>query len=458
MNKPKGLIIEDDREYGESLAALASREGFEVQLATTLVEAAALLADQAWHVVLLDKNLPDGDGLEFIADPERLGDAELIVITGDANFDSAVESLRHGALDYLTKPVDRGRLKTVLANVERTWELKTEVSGLRNELRQLGRFGHMIGRSPSIQLVFDAVARVAPTEASVLILGESGTGKEVVARTLHDLSRRKKGPLEAVNCGAIPETLIESELFGHERGSFTGADKMHRGFFERADGGTLFLDEITEMPTHLQVKLLRVLETGRVKRVGSDREIQVNVRVLAASNRDPHHAIESGRLRQDLYYRLAVFPITLPPLRDREEDVALLAEHFLGLLNEEYGVVKRWSAEALRLLEGMRWEGNVRELKNAVHRAFIMANEEITVSCIGTPVEGSSPPSASSDRVEVPIGSSISDAEKTLILATLESTDGDKRHASKILGISLKTLYTRLKLYEVAGQSLNSHK
>ena len=262
---------------------------------------------------------------------------EVILITGNASVDTAIEALRLGAYDYLLKPVDEARLKTLLANFSRHRELRQEVSALRHELRQLGRFGAMVGTSTAMQQVYDLIEKGAPSEVSILLTGESGTGKELAAATVHALSRRRAKPFVAVNCGAVASSLIESELFGHEKGAFTGATRRHEGYFEQANGGTLLLDEITEMPPELQVKLLRVLETGKLQRVGGSSQIAVDVRIVAASNRDPEQAVESGNLREDLFYRLNVFPIRMPPLREREADLELIADPPPGGDVEERG-------------------------------------------------------------------------------------------------------------------------
>ena len=290
--------------------------------------------------------------------------------------ETAVEALRRGVADYLTKPVDFARVKMVLANLTRTRELKEEIGSLRGELRSLGRFGLLIGASRAMQGVYDLIAKVARTDATVLLTGETGTGKEVVAQTIHRLSRRHKEPFVAVNCGAVSATLIESELFGHERGSFTGADRTHKGVFEQAHRGTLFLDEITEMPVELQVRLLRVLETGTLTRVGGTETLRVDVRVIAATNRRREEAVAAGTLREDLLYRLNVFPIALPPLREREDDVELLAKHFLAELNRAEGAGKQLTRAALARLRAHAWPGNVRELRNVVQRAFIVAEDD----------------------------------------------------------------------------------
>ena len=315
----------------------------------------------------------------------------------------------------------------------------------------LGRFGRLYGSSTVMQDVYRMIEKVAPTEATVFITGESGCGKELVARTIHERSPRARGAFVAINCGAIPQNLIEAELFGHERGAFTGANRQHRGCFERAEGGTLFLDEITEMPLEMQVRLLRVLETGRFVRVGGDGEIRTNVRVLAATNRDALDAVRDGRLREDLMYRLAVFPIALPPLRERDGDTELLAEHFLQNLNVEGGTSKRFSRAALTTIRAYHWPGNVRELKNAVHRAFIMAEEFVELD-----LSGLACPAVEGECLRMPVGTSLAEMERQAIFATLDHCRGNKRRAAEMLGVSLKTLYNRLTAYQADGARLAS--
>jgi transcriptional regulator with PAS, ATPase and Fis domain len=297
----------------------------------------------------------------------------------------------------------------------------------------------IIGETDAIRSVFDQVQQVAATDATVLLLGETGTGKELFASRIHALSARRKRPMVRVNCAAIPATLIESELFGHESGSFTGADRRHKGYFERAHKGTLFLDEITEMPIELQVKLLRVLETGSVLRIGADAPVEVDVRVVAATNRDPFKAVQEGKMREDLLYRLQVFPIHMPPLRERGDDIPLLADYFLSQLNERQGTAKEWTGETLRQLRAYPWPGNVRELKNVVHRAFIMADDEIASRALPREVS-----EAASRGIDFQVGTSIEEVRRRLIAATLEASGGNKRQAAALLGISLKTLYNHL--------------
>jgi two-component system response regulator AtoC len=450
---PDALLIDDDPSQLRGLAELVEREGFTTRTAADFAGARAALAERMPDVVLSDLVLPDGSGLDLLTVlEENPGKTQMVLITGNATVESAVEALRRGVTDYLTKPIDLPRLKTVLANVARMLDYASEIGELRGELRKLGRFGPMIGASRPMQEVYDLIARVAPTEASVLVTGESGTGKELVAQTIQGLSRRRRAPFLAINCGAVSPNLIESELFGHERGSFTGAAQRHRGHFERASGGTLFLDEITEMPIELQVKLLRVLETNQVLRIGGDHPVETDVRVLAASNRNPAQSVSEGQLREDLYYRLNVFPIALPPLRERPGDVTLLAQHFLDSLNAAEGTRKRFAPAALERLERHDWPGNVRELKNAVQRAYIMAEQEIDASTLpaelGAPVVSAGAGPAPDGAPVLKVGTSLSEAERHLILATLDHYGGDKKKTAEVLGISLKTLYNRLNVYK----------
>jgi DNA-binding NtrC family response regulator len=330
--------------------------------------------------------------------------------------------------------------------VIRSRDLREQVDELREELRKLGRFGRFIGNSAAMQAVYDLIARVAPTDATVLITGASGTGKELVARTIHDLSDRRTGPFRAVNCGAIAKELLESELFGHEKGAFTGADRRRRGCFEQATSGTLFLDEITEMATDSQVRLLRVLETGELTRVGGENEVKVDARVIAATNRPLEESLQKGKLRRDLYYRLKVFVVDVPPLSDRAADIGMLARHFLHELNSEQQIEKRFSADAMAALAMYEWPGNVRELKNVVRSAFILADEQLGVEVLPTEVRACEARSEVS-AVGMTPGMSIADAERSLIMSTLEQCDGNRTRAAELLGISVKTLYNRLKTY-----------
>jgi DNA-binding NtrC family response regulator len=451
------LIVDDDFNSRAALEMLVRREGFEAVSAGDLAEAETLAQRRQFAAVLVDYYLPDGAGLELIArmpDPKP----EFVLVTGRSAVEVAVEALRAGVLDYLEKPVDPARLKSVLEGIVRTHGFREEIRSLRGELRELGRFGAMVGSSPAMQAVYDLLAKVAPTEATVLITGESGTGKELVAETVHRLSRRAHRPFVAINCGAVSANLIESELFGHERGSFTGAEKQRRGVFERAHTGTLFLDEISEMPTELQVKLLRVLETRSFTRVGGEKPIEVDVRVVAASNRDLDQAVADGAFRADLLYRLRVVPVALPPLRDRGGDVEALARAFLEEFAREHEGARAFSKAALERVAAYRWPGNVRELKNAVQQAVILAGETIEPEHLPEPVRGNATPVAGASTgaaapgggaggvtLELPI--SLAEAQRRLVVATLEHLGGDKQKAADALGVSLKTLYSRLREY-----------
>jgi DNA-binding NtrC family response regulator len=323
----------------------------------------------------------------------------------------------------------------------------------RRSQGRLQRLCDLYGACPAMRTLFDTLDRVADATATVIVLGESGSGKELVANALHQLSDRRARPFIPVNCGALPETLIESELFGHERGSFTGAARTHRGCFERANGGTLFLDEITEMPLDMQVRLLRVLESGRFSRIGADQEIATDVRVIAATNRDLRAAVAAGKLREDLMYRLCVIPVSVPPLRDRDGDALLLAGMFLAQLNEVNGTTKTLTAEAREQIASYRWPGNVRELKNVIHRSYVMSDDDVSVdvgSDLVTPAPGVPAVRtevATGNEVTIQVGTSLDLAERALILATLRSLDGSKSKAAQVLGISLKTLYNRLHAY-----------
>jgi DNA-binding NtrC family response regulator len=441
------LIVEDDHSSLDALRYLVEDEGFEVSTATCLAQARTQIADSPPDLILADLVLPDGRGSELLAEVESNG-TEMILITGQASVETAVEALRLGALDYLTKPVDIARLKTLLATFSRTSELKRQVSTLRDELREAGRFGLLVGSSPPMQEVYRLIEKVASTDATVFITGESGTGKELVAETLRRLSKRSGQPFLPLNCGAVSANLIESELFGHERGSFTGADRRHLGHFERAHGGTLFLDEITEMPIELQVKLLRALENRQILRVGGTKPVDVDVRVIAASNREPKESVRNGRLREDLYYRLGVFPINLPPLRDRASDIEMLARHFLAELNQGAEAPKKIADETIELLQRHSWPGNVRELKNVIQRAYILAEDRITPDCLSREVRLGEETAMAGPFLQVRIGTTLADVERRLIVATLDDLSGKKKEAAETLGVSLKTLYNRLKAYE----------
>ena len=445
------LIVDDDSDTAEMLAELVASQGFTAATARTMRDARRELATSVPDVVFLDLVLPDGKGIELFNDKSALADTEVVLITGHASLETSIEALRLGATDYLIKPVSPGQVQGILERIMRPGELRAQISDLRSELDRSGRFGDMWGGSPSMKRVYEQVSRVAATAVTVLIQGESGTGKELVAQTIHSLSRRRSRPFLAINCGAISPHLMESEIFGHEKGSFTGANRQHLGFFERAHGGTLFLDEITEMPPDLQVKLLRVLETGTFNRVGSTETQRADVRVLGATNRVPERAVVDGKLREDLLYRLNVFPIRLPPLRERREDIGLLADHFLAEICKEEGQEKRLSKSAYQRMNEYDWPGNVRELRNVVQRAYVMASDS-TISDEWLELQaGRSVSGDPASILSVPIGTTLAEMERSLILATLEHFEGNKERTAAALGVSLKTLYNRLKDYGGEG-------
>jgi two-component system response regulator AtoC len=422
-----------------------------VRIAGSVRTALGAVAQADAHVAIVDLMLPDGDGLALTRELKTRDPAmEVIVITAYGSVKKAMEATKGaGAFHVVEKPFEPDEVLGLVKTALEHRKLSVENVELRRRLVEQTADSEILGSAPGIQRVMETIASVADTDANVLIIGESGTGKELIANALHERSARHEGPWIKINCAALPKDLIESELFGHTKGSFTGATTEKVGLLEEAHKGSLLLDEITEMPVHLQAKLLRVLETGIVFRVGGSTQLRTNVRVLAATNRDPQEAIRQGKLRGDLFFRLAVFSIRLPALRERQGDVSLLATHFLARLNEQNGTDKTWASGALAELEQREWKGNVRELKNAVQRAYILSNTELKS------IDAVSAPSAAEAKqggttLPIQVGSTIADAERELILATLEHVGGNKPAAAKMLGISLKTLYIRLNLYRVA--------
>ncbi|MDQ8032877.1 sigma-54-dependent Fis family transcriptional regulator [Bordetella genomosp. 1] len=447
---PHLLVVDDDDAIRETLAEIGRESGFTVAQAGSVRDAVLQWERKLPDLVLADVRLPEGNGMDIFR-RVPIGNAEVVVITGHGSMDSAVEALRLGATDYLVKPISMERLQQIMDRVAGTADSTPADQPFSEE----GRFGQMLGRSEVMKRVYEQLARVAPTDVSTLLIGESGTGKELAAHAIHDLSARRQRPFVAVNCGAISPNLIESELFGHEKGSFTGADRQHKGYFERADGGTLFLDEVTEMPLDLQVKLLRVLETGHFMRVGTNREIACDVRIVAATNRSPEQAVAQGRLREDLYYRLGVFPLELPALRDRGDDVLFISERFLAAQNKENGTNKRFTDAARTAILQHGWPGNVRELKNFVRRAYILAEtDDITDESLLPQTSPKAPRAGGAQndaRVSVQVGATLAEADRRLILATLARCGGVKKQTAAMLGISAKTLYNRLEEYEREG-------
>ena len=439
------LIVEDDGATRSGLTELVRTWGFMAEAAADGEEGLDKITTFRPSIVVTDLVMPRKTGLELL---EALRDIDpaiaVILLTAQGTVESAVEAIRIGAYDYLTKPVDPQRLRILLDKAAERQHALREVKSLRRQLRDRGAFGGMIGASPEMRKIYQVVEQAAPTTASVLITGESGTGKELVAQTVHALSPRGQMPYVPINCAAIPETLLESEIFGHEKGAFTGAMERRQGVFELADRGTIFLDEIAEMTPPTQVKLLRVLQERRFRRLGGRVETPVDVRVIAATNQDPLQAVRDNKLREDLFYRLNVFAIDLPPLRDRKEDLPLLTQAFIAEFADRNGkAVKAISGEAMRKLEQYHWPGNVRELRNVIERATILAEGEF-IELKHLPPLGVVPVAAVGSGMTLEAGITVEEAERRLIVLTLEHTRDNKTRAAEILGISLKTLHNKL--------------
>jgi DNA-binding NtrC family response regulator len=452
MSQEKVLIVEDEENERTGLAELVSAWGYRAETARDGLE--GLEKAKTWlpTMVVTDLKMPRMDGLELLGQlASEAHTIAVIVVTAQGTIDSAVQAMRMGAYDYITKPIDTSRLRTILQNASSLLGTKLELEVTRRKLRDAGSLGTLVGSSKKMQEIFHLVEMVAPSTASVLITGASGTGKELVARTVHELSPRRNKPFVPINCAAIPETLIESEIFGHEKGAFTGALERRTGCFELAEGGTLLLDEIGEMPVATQAKLLRVLEDRKLRRLGSKVETTVDVRVLAATNKVPEEAVARGELRNDLYYRLNVFNIHMPPLREHKEDVPELVQHLLSEMSEKHGrKVAAVSEAVLNTFRNYSWPGNVRELRNTLERAVIVCDGAMIETRHLPPGFGQAPMRTTAedpDAVRLGVGTTVEEAERRLILKTLESTNNNKTRAAEILGISLKTLHNKLKEY-----------
>jgi DNA-binding NtrC family response regulator len=443
------LVVDDDEATRKGLKALLAKAGYEVQEAADGQDGAEKAAAFLPAVVITDMLMPRLDGLGLLAALQKeLPFVTVIILTGHGTIETAVAALKQGAYDYLTKPVDVPRLRILIEKALEKGEALREVSLLRRRLKQVWGVGGLVGKSPVMQELYRLIDLAAPTIAPVLVTGESGTGKELVARNLHSLSPRSKGPFVAVNCSAIPETLLESEIFGHEKGAFTGALERRAGCFELAHGGTLLLDEIAEMSAATQAKFLRILQDGTVRRLGGKVEMQVDVRVIAATNKDPLKAMKDGIFREDLFYRLNVFTLHLPPLRERKEDIPLLIQAFLEEFNAKYDKrIKSVDEATLQIILGHAWPGNVRELRNTIERALIVCDAELIAPRHLPPGIPSAAAGDSSETITLPLGVTVEDAEKTLILKTLASVGNNKARAAQVLGISVKTLHNKLHRY-----------
>ena len=444
------LIVDDEAGSRQGLSELVGSWGFSTDVAADGAEGLSKAKEFRPHVIIADLVMPRMDGLGLLSGLEQdLDHLAVVMLTAKGSIAIAVEAMKKGAFDFLTKPVDTEQLRQVLDRALERSSAFERAERYRKNLRETGAFGRMVGSSPAMVKLHDLLAKIGPSSASVLIVGESGTGKELVARTLHELSPRQKARFVAVNCAAIPETLLESEIFGHERGAFTGAEGRRQGLFELAGGGTLFLDEVAEMAPATQAKLLRVLEERSFRRLGGSEEIHVDVRVLAATNHDPVKALEEGKLREDLYYRLNVFTLELPPLRERKEDISLLVAAFIREVNERnQRSVVGIEDDAREALRSYHWPGNLRELRNVIERSVIVAKgSRIRKEDLPTPVLSPQARSKPEAAVEFPVGTTVDEAERSLILKTLDATGQNKTKAAEILGISLKTLHNKLKKY-----------
>jgi DNA-binding NtrC family response regulator len=452
MNQDRVLIVEDEENERTGLAELIRAWGYQTETAVDGVDGWSKVESWGPAIVLTDLKMPRMDGMQLL---EQIAEAPqqvaVILLTALGSVDAAVSAMKRGAFDFIEKPVNPTRLRNILQNASRLRGTERELEANRRRLRDVGVLGSLVGSSKSMQEIFRLIEMVSPSTASVLITGESGTGKELVARTIHSLSSRKARPFVAINCAAIPETLIESEIFGHEKGAFTGALERRTGCFELAEGGTLLLDEIGEMPIATQAKLLRVLEDRKLRRLGARAETAVDVRVLAATNKAPEEAVARGQLRNDLFYRLNVFNIHMPPLRDHMEDLPDLVHALLADMNEKHERAVMGVSEAvMTAFQTHGWPGNVRELRNTLERAVIMCN--------GTNVEPkhlppgfgkfvARAPVQDTNAIHLGVGTTVDEAERLLILKTLEATHNNKTKAAEILGISLKTLHNKLKEY-----------
>src|SRR6266536_488500 len=456
MNNEKVLIVEDEENERTGLAELVSSWGYSAETARDGQEGHEKVLAWSPSIVITDLKMPRLSGLELL---ERIASQSqriaVCVVTAQGTIDSAVQAMRIGAYDYVTKPIDTSRLRTILQNATALLGARVELEATRRKLRDAGSLGSLVGPSKKMQEIFRLIEMVAPSTASVLITGASGTGKELVARTVHELSPRRTRAFVAINCAAIPETLIESEIFGHEKGAFTGALERRTGCFELAESGTLLLDEIGEMPIGTQAKLLRVLEDRKLRRLGSKTETTVDVRVLAATNKVPEEAVANGHLRNDLFYRLNVFNIALPPLREHKEDIPALTQTLIQDMNDKHQrSVRSVSDAVLRLFEDFSWPGNVRELRNCLERAVIVCENSVIEPRHLPPGFGEQPARrvvSDSEGIHVGVGTTVDEAERQLIMKTLESTHNNKTRAAEILGISLKTLHNKLKEYGNAG-------
>ena len=446
MDRTRILVVDDEEHIREGLRDALSREGHTVDMAASAEEALLLFEKTAYAVVIADLVMEEMSGVDLTRVIKQISPAtDVVILTAYGSIETAVEALREGAYDYMTKPVDIKRFRSYVSKILDRQRLMKENLNLRNRLELQVALEDIQGQDPSMLKVLEMVQQVAPSSATVLIEGESGTGKELIAKAIHALSERNKGPFVAINCGAFPQSLFESELFGHEKGAFTNAMTRHEGCFERATGGTLFLDEVAEMPYNNQVDFLRVLEEKRFRRLGGTSEITVDVRIIAASNKDLAQLQKDGRFREDLFFRLNTIEIRLPPLRERRGDIALLAQSFLQRYCKKYERQRVLADSTLDMLCRYQWPGNVRELRNEIERSVLLSsNEVIRPGDLRVELQTSLP---AKEYVKVPVGSSLKETEKRLIMETLTATGNNRKETARRLGISLRTLQYRLKEY-----------
>ena len=447
--QPRILIVDDEPNIRQGLAEALQDQGYEIEQAASGEAALELLKTKPFDLVLVDLVMEEMDGIEVLREINRQWpQTEVVIITAHGTIETAVKALKEGAYDYLTKPINVKRFRSYVHNILRAQELQEENRLLREQLRTEQEYSQIIGRSEKLLTILEMIEQLAPTDVNILIEGESGTGKELVAHAIHQKSGRGQKPFVSVNCGALPKELIGSELFGHEKGAFTGASQRKQGRFELADRGTLFLDEIAEMDLEAQVTLLRILEGGRFRRVGGTREVKVDVRVIAATNKSLKKQVREGRFREDLFYRLNVVRMSLPPLRERREDIKPLAQHFLDTFSTKYHKSNlKFASELNERLTHYQWPGNIRELKNCIERAVILAREQL----IGLDLlpERLQLESDLATKAEISVGLSLAEMEREMIRQTLEHTGGHRKRTAEILGISERDLYYKLKKYEL---------
>jgi two-component system response regulator HydG len=449
--KPRILVVDDEESHRIMLRAVLKEEGYEVSEASDGTEAVKAVEQEPFDLILMDIRMRTMDGIEALGEIRKISPlVPVLIMTAYASVKTAVEALKAGAFEYLTKPLDTDELKILIEKALEIYHLRAENVALKERLGDRFNFSKIIGRSPRMKEVFDTLSLVAPTDATVLILGESGTGKELVANSIHHNSPRASQSFIKVSCAALPETLLEGELFGHEKGAFTGAIARREGRFQLAHRGTIFLDEVGEMSVTTQTKLLRVLQEKEFEPLGSTRTVKADVRVIAASNKDLEREVKEGRFREDLFYRLNVVPVSLPPLRERKDDIPALAAHFFAIYRDKNRKeLKDISGKAMDLLTRYDWPGNIRELENGIERAVILARGEIIAPADLPPIIQALSKDREIQGLNLPSGISIQEVEKALILKTLEDTGGNRSRAAEILGINRRTLQNKLKEYGI---------